>query len=221
MATILPEEFGSRRLETVAPTVAEDREIDLRSILGMLRRRKSVIFGAVAAILLVTLLVLIQLTPRYTSSAELMLNTRQQNVVDIESVVSGLNVEAGAFQTGVQSEINIIMSRSLARRVVERLGLMQDPEFNSSLRQRSVLDYINPLYWLESAARWAMGAIGLGAEKDQPQEPRTAEEEENAAFSSVIGSFLSHLNVNNDRRSYSILVSFTSEDPEKAAVIAA
>jgi polysaccharide biosynthesis transport protein len=221
MATILPEEFGSRRLDAVVPAVVEDREIDLRSILGMLRRRKSVIFGTVAAVLLVTLLVLIQLTPRYTSSAELMLNTRQQNVVDIETVVSGLDVDPGSFQTGVQSEINIINSRSLARRVVEKLGLMQDPEFNSSLRQPSALDYINPLYWAESAARWAMTALGLGAEEEPAnQDPPTAEEEENAAMSAVISSFLGHLNVSNDRRSYSIFVNFTSEDPEKAAVIA-
>jgi polysaccharide biosynthesis transport protein len=221
MATILPEEFGSRRLDTVVPAVVEDREIDLRSILGMLRRRKSVIFGTVAAVLLVTLLVLIQLTPRYTSSAELMLNTRQQNVVDIETVVSGLDVDPGSFQTGVQSEINIITSRSLARRVVEKLGLMQDPEFNSSLRQASALDYINPLYWAESGARWAMAALGLGADEEPAnQEPPTAEEEENAAMSAVISSFLGHLNVSNDRRSYSIFVNFTSEDPEKAAVIA-
>src|SRR5688500_5371184 len=193
MATILPEEFGSRRLDAVGPAVVEDREIDLRSILGMLRRRKSVIFGTVAAVLLLTLLVLIQLTPRYTSSAELMLNTRQQNVVDIETVVSGLNTDPGAFQTGVQSEINIITSRSLARRVVEKLGLMQDPEFNASLRQRSALDYVNPLYWVESGARWAMAAVGLGAQRQAPEEPRTAEEEETAALSSVIGSFLGHL----------------------------
>lgn len=220
MATILPEEFGSRRLETVVPAVVEDREIDLRSILAMLRRRKSVIFGTVAAVLLVTLLVLIQLTPRYTSSAELMLNTRQQNVVDIETVVSGLNVDAGAFQTGVQSEVNIITSRSLARRVVEKLGLMQDPEFNASLRQHSALDYINPLYWLETAARRGMSLVGLGAELERPREARTQEEEESAALSSVISAFLEHLTVSNDRRSYSIVVSFTSEDPEKAAVIA-
>jgi succinoglycan biosynthesis transport protein ExoP len=220
MATILPEDFGSRRHDAVMPTLVEDREIDLRSILGMLRRRKSVIFGTVAAVLLVTLLVLIQLTPRYTSSAELMLNTRQQNVVDIETVVSGLNVDPGALQTGVQSEINIITSRSLARRVVEKLGLMQDPEFNGRLRQRSALDYINPLRWLESAARWTMAAIGLGPSRNENPEPRTAQEEENAALSSVISSFLSHVTVSNDRRSYSIVISFTSEDPEKAAVIA-
>jgi capsular exopolysaccharide synthesis family protein len=220
MATILPEEFGSRRLDTVVPAVVEEREIDLRSILGMLRRRKSVIFGTVAAVLLVTLLVLIQLTPRYTSSAELMLNTRQQNVVDIESVVSGINVDPGAFQTGVQSEINIITSRSLARRVVEKLGLMQDPEFNAGLRQSSALDYVNPLYWVESGARWVMAAVGLGATSEEPAEPRTAEEEENAAIGSVVSAFIGHLNVSNDRRSYSILVNFTSEDPEKAAVIA-
>jgi succinoglycan biosynthesis transport protein ExoP len=225
MATILPEDFGSRRHDAVVPAVIEDREIDLRSILGMLRRRKSVIFGTVAAVLLVTMLVLIQLTPRYTASSQLMLNTRQQNVVDIETVMSGLNVEAGAFQTGVRSEINIIMSRSLARRVVEKLGLMQDPEFNWNLRQGSALDFINPIAWLESGMRWVVTAVGLGpknteGESGAASEPRTAEEEENVELNSVISSFLSHLTASNDGRSYSILVNFTSEDPEKAAVIA-
>lgn len=221
MATILPEEFGSRRHDAVAPAQVEDQEIELRSILAMLRRRKSVILGTVAAVLLVTLLVLIQLTPRYTSSAALMLNTRQQNVVDIESVVSGLDVGPGALQTGVQSEINIITSRSLARRVVEKLGLMQDPEFNGSLREASTLDYISPFAWLESGARWVLTVIGLAPARDQrQQEPRTAEEEESAALSSVITAFLGNLGVGNDGRSYSIVVSFTSEDPEKAAVIA-
>jgi capsular exopolysaccharide synthesis family protein len=219
MATLLPDEFGSRRLDAPIAAIIEDKEIDLRSVLAMLRRRKAVILGTVAAVLLVTLLVLIQLTPRFTSTAELMMETRQTNVVDIQSIVSGLSVDASSFQTGIQSEINIIRSRSLARRVIDKLGLMQDPEFNGGLRQSSVLDYFNPIYWIDWLPQW-LGQITGVSEPAETGESENADEAESALLTSVIDAFLGRLDVSNDLKSYTIYVSFTSEDPGKSSVIA-
>ena len=219
MATLLPDEFGSRRLDAPIAAIIEDKEIDLRSVMAMLRRRKAAILGTIAAVVLVTLLVLVQLTPRFTSTAELMMETRQTNVVDIQSVVSGLSVDGNSFQTGIQSEMNIIRSRSMAQRVIDKLGLMQDPEFNGGLKKASMLGYFNPIYWIDWLPRW-LGQITGISKSAGTGENKSAEDVESALLTSVIDAFLGGLDVSNDLKSYTIYVSFTSEDPGKASVIA-
>jgi len=66
-----------------------DVEIDLRQVLLTLWRRKWVIFGSVMLITTLATLTVFQMTPKYTASAKVMLDTRRNQVVDIESVLSG------------------------------------------------------------------------------------------------------------------------------------
>ena len=76
--------------------------------------------------------------PQYRSSAKLTLEMRTNQVVDIESVMSGVSTETAALNT----ETEIILSRRVLGKVVDELGLVDDPEFNPELREPSGLSQV-------------------------------------------------------------------------------
>lgn len=67
--------------------------------------------------------------PRYTAAGAIVLEPQQSTVVDLESVASGL----GSDQMSVNTEAEVLMSRRLMGLVVDKLGLMDDAEFNPFL----------------------------------------------------------------------------------------
>ena len=76
--------------------------------------------------------------PQYRSSATLTVEMRTNQVVDIESVISGASTETAALNT----EIEIILSRRVLGKVVDELSLTEDPEFNPALRTPSALSQV-------------------------------------------------------------------------------
>jgi succinoglycan biosynthesis transport protein ExoP len=140
----------------------------------------------------------------YTASTTLMLDTRKTQVVDFESVVSGLNVDEAV----VQSEVAILKSRKLAYRVVEALELRKDPEFNPQIAER--------LRRGEDSGPTAVGRllerIGIADASSKPEDPEYP-------TTKVVTNVLNRFKVQNDGKSYAISLFFTSLDPEKAAKI--
>lgn len=182
--------------------------IDIRSLALVLLRRKWVIINTVLFCSVMAVLVLFQLTPRYTASAMLALETRQNQVVDVESVLSGVGTDAAAIKT----EIDVMTSRRLVGKAVDELGLIKDPEFNGAINpRRSILSYLNPVTYLpESWQRSILGDVEEINEQERIERERA----------SVIDAVTSRLSVTNPARSYTITLSFESANPKKAARIA-
>lgn len=99
--------------------------LDLRAMLLVLRRRRWLITGVILTALLGTVGALTQVTPHYTAEAQVMVDPRQTNVVDMEQVLSGLPANAET----IQSEMQVLRSRNLAERVIEDMKLARVPEF--------------------------------------------------------------------------------------------
>jgi len=116
-------------------TGAAEDEIDLIELLRALWRGKwTIILVAVLAVLAGGYYALGLAQPQYRSSATLMLEARNNQVVDIESVISGVSTETAALNT----EIEIIQSGRLLGKLVDELALVDDPEFNPDLRPASL-----------------------------------------------------------------------------------
>jgi polysaccharide biosynthesis transport protein len=64
--------------------------------------------------------------PRYTAKAVVALENRQETVVDLDSVMSGLSGD----QASINTELEVLRSRKLILQVVDAMGLTSDPEFN-------------------------------------------------------------------------------------------
>lgn len=105
----------------------EDDEIDLLELFGSLWRGKWIItICALLAMLIGGYYAFGVATPRYSATTTLALEVRGSQIVDIESVISGVSSDDASLNT----EIEVIKSRKLGEQLVQRLSLTEDPEFN-------------------------------------------------------------------------------------------
>jgi uncharacterized protein involved in exopolysaccharide biosynthesis len=129
--------------------------IDIRALFLVLLRRKWIIINTALLCTIMSILILYQLTPRYTATVMLALETRQNQVVDFEAVMSGGGTDVAAIKT----EIDIMTSRRLVGKAVDSLGLVRDPEFNSALNtKKSILGHLNPLTYFPDS--WRRSILG-------------------------------------------------------------
>jgi exopolysaccharide transport family protein len=181
-------------------------EFDLKALYRTLRKRLGLILSVTIGLTALVMVVVLQQTPLYTADALILLDRQKMQVTDMEAVMSGLPADSAT----VDSEVEILQSRALAERVVDRLELMRDPEFNSALRAPSALRWLDPRVWMRDL-------LALISAEPAPvnEEMRTRAERD-----AVIDSLLANLTVTRQRLTYVINISIVSENPEKAARIA-
>jgi polysaccharide biosynthesis transport protein len=98
----------------------------LRQYLGIVRRRRWVILGAIVATLVIALIITLMMTPLYTASTTVEIQRENMNIVRVE----GVEPEASPVDMEFyQTQYGLLRSRSLAERVVTDLRLADDPRF--------------------------------------------------------------------------------------------
>ncbi len=171
-----------------------------------------------------------QLKPRYTAEADLIVGPREEQVVDLKAVLSGLSGDSDV----IESEIQVLRSRGIARGIVERFRLDKRPQFDPALQPlgplqaagafiatqyASLARLVQPHGAAPSLHAADAGLLPLsftqqaGASTDplvSPQDP----------LSVPVDSFLQDLDVAAKGRSRVIGVSFTSTSPVLAASLA-
>lgn len=116
--------------QIMRPTRQEsDRQIDLRWLLGVLRRRKVMVMFCMAVIPVIVTFVVFNLTPRYQAQTRLLIEGNREQIVDIKSVQKDISFDLSTVET----EAEVIRSREIALKAVERLGLLGSPAFNPTL----------------------------------------------------------------------------------------
>lgn len=178
-------------------------QLDLRRLLNIARRRLKLALAVAAGVLLATILLTLQATPKYTATANVMLDTRQEKVSNVEEVLSGLPADSSVVDT----EVEVLKSRRLAERVVRALQLNQDPEFNPGLAKPKGLALV---------AGGVRGLLGMATPIDAQLTPL----EQQKAHERVVDRVLSGLSVKRAGLTYIINIGFESERPQKAATIA-
>jgi capsular exopolysaccharide synthesis family protein len=132
----------------VEPATAEQKDrIDVVGFVQSIWRRKAVVAAVAAILLTIALIYTFQLVPRYEATSTLRIGGPKSNVVDIESV---LQQAPGQGNSAIETEIGVLYSRDLIGRVVDKLKLLEDPEFNPTLvkEEPSAWRFINPFYYL-------------------------------------------------------------------------
>lgn len=123
-----------RMQKSVAAAASDDDTIDLSALFASIWRGKAIILGALVLSLTIGALYTYGIaTPMYQSTAVVMLNNREEQVVDLGSVMGGLQADTSILNT----EIEILKSRVLLGKVVNELNLEDDPEFNRALQPPS------------------------------------------------------------------------------------
>ena len=131
-------EFSDPRGTVIAPEPQAESGLDVRDIIQIVWGARWLlgVCGLVGA--LIAFVLVKQVTPQYSSSASIMLDTRQTSVIDIESVLSDVPLN----RQMLESELLIIESDTLLERVVDKLRLDRDPEYNPRLSQPSPTDLL-------------------------------------------------------------------------------
>jgi succinoglycan biosynthesis transport protein ExoP len=114
----------------------EESEIDVRVILGLLRRRLSLIVATTVLVTGVTAAVTFTLTPLYTASALVLVDTSRKNLLDDAAVPGG---SSAADSARIDSEVELARSDNVLIKLIERERLVSDAEFGVSLGLRARL----------------------------------------------------------------------------------
>ena len=108
------------------PALGGPRRFQFADFVRVAKARRKLILGVAAVCMVLTALVLMLLPTQYSAFAVVMLEERKNNIADASSVLTSLPTDPSS----VQNQIQILTSRDLASRVVDQLGLENDPEFN-------------------------------------------------------------------------------------------
>lgn len=189
--------------------ISEIREgvesFDFNIIVDFLWRRWKLVAVIAGTVIAFTMLILFTLTPRYTSSTQILLDLRSQRVSGIDELLPAFTMD----MTAVDSQISIIESSSLLRRVVEKEQLVDDPEFGASARGGN---------WLSSL----MGFISSLLKREPTAAPQ-ADASADAIPPDVlasIGRLSAAVEVKRLDRTKVLQIDVTSESPQKAARLA-
>jgi len=166
----------------------------------LIRTRQTMILRVAAAFVLAAILVALALPTIYTSSAVVMLDPRKNNVTDPSQVLAQVEGDPASLQ----NQIQLLTSRDLAAKVIAKLKLEDDPEFNPLLAPPGIGQLVTDLKAVLNPRNWfdTGNADGL--------RPRDR----------ILDNFARHVSAGANGLSTAITVTATSRDPGKAARIA-
>src|SRR5208282_1995868 len=101
--------------------------IDLRRILAVIWRGKATILRTTAASLLMAVLVVLVVPPRYTAVTQILIDPTDLHAAGNDLTPANPANDAAVLQ--VESQVRVLMSDSVLRRVIKTEALDHDPEF--------------------------------------------------------------------------------------------
>jgi capsular exopolysaccharide synthesis family protein len=199
--------------------------LTLMQVMAVLWRRKWIIVCCLILALSAAIVANGVITPRYTATASLIVESRQQKVIEIEQVISSLPV---SLET-MQSEVQVIKSPALAKRVIDGLGLSALAEFNPDLEppsesvaedvKQAVKGLFKPVIaWLrdDPASRHGIELAEGPGTWDTPAGDDSASRSETR----IVGRFLANLDVRIEGSSRVITISYTTNSARLSQQIA-
>ncbi len=130
----------------MAVKITEDTDnnelIDLGHYLGIIKRYSlRILLLAIAFTILVTILVM-KMTPLYTSSTTLLIEAEKANVVSIEEVY-GIDTKSKDYMA---TQFEVLKSRQIAEKTVESLSLYENADFMPEENDSSLLADVTEIF---------------------------------------------------------------------------
>ncbi len=104
---------------------ARENAFQMGDLFRIVARRQRLIRNVALATIAAALIAVLVMPTQWTTTASVMLDQRKNTIADQSAVLSALPTDAASLQ----NQLQILTSRDLAGRVIDRLGLMGDPEF--------------------------------------------------------------------------------------------
>jgi exopolysaccharide transport family protein len=153
---------------------------------------------------------LLQMTPLYTATVQVLLDPRKQKTVPGEALVSELALDASTVAT----EVGLVQTFAVARRVVERLGLVEHAEFGKAPIKIGFLSGLQGFF--SGLLSLPANDAGLSSVPTEAARRETTGPAQLRAIDAVQRA----LTVKRRAATYFLDISFTHFNPETAAVVA-
>lgn len=176
-----------------------NEEIDFLSVARAAWRGKFTILACTTLFASAGFFISVSATPQYRASASLVMEIDKKNLIDIESIVSGTSGD----RTALNTEMEILRSRDIIKKLVLDLGLISDPEFNAALRPDSAFS---------RAKSWALSLLPMT--DAIPEHPS-----EGVALNNTIAAVRKSILISILRDTYIFSISATTSSPIKSARI--
>jgi succinoglycan biosynthesis transport protein ExoP len=173
-----------------AGPAAPEETLDIVEYWRAIAKRRWSILGLTLLVAVLTALVVFAMRPTYRGTATLLIEQGKTKVVSIEEVYSSGLIQREYYQT----QVEILKSEELARKVVQKLKLTTHPDFDPRQQEPGILARLNPF-------------------RDE------TERAEDEILKSVVRAFKRELQVQLIRNSQLAQVSFTAYDKQLAAKV--
>ncbi|QQO37412.1 lipopolysaccharide biosynthesis protein [Bradyrhizobium diazoefficiens] len=177
------------------PAPAESGDIDLHALGGALARKRGWIIVPTVLALVASVAIVNLITPRYKSESRILIDGRE-NVFLRPSSDRSTEERQALDPEAVTSQVQLVLSRDLAREIIKKNKLAERPEFDP------VLQGVSPLKSLAAL-------VGIG------RDPFSMTPEER-----VLDAYYDRLQAYAVDKSRVIVVEFQSQDPELAVRVA-
>jgi capsular exopolysaccharide synthesis family protein len=191
----------------------QGKESDFVDTLRRLWRHRGTIFVSTFVFTAAAVLVARQIPAHYIADARVLVGVPAARALNIEAIVADISPDAER----IQNEAYIIQSRDVARQVVDRLSLKDNPEFNPALRpQPGWFSALDPMRYLPEAVKAYMPGQKAPADDREVSPEVKAEQEMNG----IIDTLLAKVEVTTLGRSHVLNIEARSIAPDTAAAVA-
>jgi len=164
--------------------------IDLAHYWHVVRRQLKKIIALAAVITILTVLVVLSLTPKYSATTTLLIESEEARILSIEEVY-GMSGKSSEY---LLTQFEILKSRALAQRVVKELKLVNVAEFNP--------------YHVAHGKKFSIKELIMGAAEAPTQEQILAK---------TVDTFWEKISISPVRKTQLVKISVESESPDMAA----
>src|SRR5688572_3762064 len=119
---------------------AREQTLDIVEYWRAIAKRRWSILALTVAVAVMTFLIVSAMRPSYRSTVTLLIEQGKNKVVSIEEVYSSGMIQREYYQT----QVEILKSEELARKVVQKLKLTSHPDFDPRQKEATWLSRLNP-----------------------------------------------------------------------------
>jgi uncharacterized protein involved in exopolysaccharide biosynthesis len=181
------------------------------ALLAALRRRRLVLILCTLLFPIAAYIATTQLTPRYTASSTVMFEPTDYSATELQSILR----DETTTDAVLASQVEVIRSLSVARRIVREFDLTNNEEFSWWVTEAKRPETL--LYRWQDAIAQQIAALSPDlAELVAPKAPKPRPDEELAEIAAA-EALRNNLTVQVVRNSRVLTIYFTSDDPQLAA----
>ncbi|WFU51033.1 GumC family protein [Sinorhizobium terangae] len=181
--------------------------IGLLDVWALIKRRIWLIASVVLFCTLLAAIASYTLPETYTASSEVVLERKDVRPFATDASLTSLERDRSAAET----EMDVLQSREFAGRIVDRLNLIDDPNFNPFARSGKRPESLG-----DRLARYFAGIIGAQRPRDSVRPPPDERTQRDRAISAVLSQFT----VSRTGESLAVRITVTNNNPKVAQELA-